>query len=189
MMEFTESVCNKHTVILTVLMYFSTSHKYKSVHLQVHRDMHKHTHRRTPTGNSPGMSLSWRVLEFPIGKGSLLELRDKTLEVRLCPLCHLITVPAGAVGIRLLNLGVELATVGEVVHRLESEGGLVPGEVQREIHVHKEAEVFPHEKKSELCESFGVILHHTRSKVAEEGSDVLSPLVVALDHILHLVCE
>lgn len=40
--------------------------------------MYKHT----PTGNSPGMSLGWRVLEFPIGEGSLLELRDEALEVR-----------------------------------------------------------------------------------------------------------
>lgn len=52
----------------------------------------------------------------------------------LGPLCHLIAVPARAVGIRLLHLRIELAAVGEVVHRLEGEGGLVPGEVQREIH-------------------------------------------------------
>lgn len=52
----------------------------------------------------------------------------------LCPLSHLIAVPAWAVRIRLLHLRIELATVGEVVNRLEGEGGLVPGEVQREIH-------------------------------------------------------
>lgn len=52
----------------------------------------------------------------------------------LGPLGHLIAVPARAVGIRLLHLRVELTAVGEVVHGLEGEGGLVPGEVQREIH-------------------------------------------------------
>lgn len=52
----------------------------------------------------------------------------------LGPLGHLVAVPAGAVGVRLLHLGVELAAVGEVVHRLEGEGGLVPWEVKRQIH-------------------------------------------------------
>lgn len=52
----------------------------------------------------------------------------------LCPLGHLIAVPAWAVGIRLLHLRIELTAVGEVVNRLEGEGGLVPGEVQGEIH-------------------------------------------------------
>lgn len=82
------------------------------------------------------MKLSQRVLEFPVGKGSLLELRDEALEVRLGPLCHLIAVPARTVGIRLLHLRIELTAVGEVVHGLKGEGGLVPGEVQREIHVY-----------------------------------------------------
>lgn len=52
----------------------------------------------------------------------------------LCPLGHLVAIPARAVGIRLLHLRVKLTAVGEVVHRLEGEGGLVPGEVQWEIH-------------------------------------------------------
>lgn len=52
----------------------------------------------------------------------------------LGPLCHFIAVPARTVGIRLLHLRVELPTVGEVVHRLEGEGGLVPGEVQWKVH-------------------------------------------------------
>lgn len=52
----------------------------------------------------------------------------------LGPLGHLVAVPAGAVGVRLLHLGVELAAVGEVVHRLEGEGGLIPWEVQRQVH-------------------------------------------------------
>lgn len=48
--------------------------------LQVHT--HTHTRTHTPTGDSPGMSSSQAVLELPIGKGSLLELRDEALEVR-----------------------------------------------------------------------------------------------------------
>lgn len=52
----------------------------------------------------------------------------------LCPFGHLIAVPAWAVGIRHLHLRIELTAVGEVVHRLEGESGLIPGEVQREIH-------------------------------------------------------
>ncbi len=39
-------------------------------------------HIHTPTGNTPGMSLSQRVLEFSVGEGPLLELRDEALEVR-----------------------------------------------------------------------------------------------------------
>lgn len=76
------------------------------------------------------------MLEFPVGKGSLLELRDEALEVRLGPLGHLVSVPPGAVWIRLLDLRIYLPTAREVVYRLEGEGGLVPGEVQWQIHVH-----------------------------------------------------
>lgn len=185
----------------------------------------------------------------------------------LGPLCHLIAVPTRAVGIWLLHLRVELTTVGEVVNRLEGEGGLVSGEVQRKIHCEEqkedhEAAVWhqmwfkqirnrPHfecvwdrgvyvccvsflpctrKQKSfhmsrrvsfvnpsasysttplqythwflqSFTRSYFIPPEHmlwsvkwrmwsslvdSRSKVAEKGSDVLSPLMVALDDILHL---
>lgn len=105
----------------------------------------------------------------------------------LGPLCHFIAVPARTVGIRLLHLRVELPTVSKVVDRLEGEGGLVPGEVQWEVHyegqmgrcregqivyvavhfrflafltVHKEAKVLPHEEKSEFRKPLCIVLHH-----------------------------
>lgn len=140
---------------------------------------HKHTRTHCCTS----------VLEFPSGKGPFLKLRDEALEVCFGSLGHLVAVPAGAVRVGLLHLRVQLPTVGEVVHRLESQSGLVPREVQREVHMDKETEVFPHEEKSELGESFCIVLHHPHSKVTEKGSNVLSPLVVALNDILHLVGE
>lgn len=104
----------------------------------------------------------------------------------LCPLGHLVAVPPRAVRVRRLHLRVQLTTAGEVVDGLEGEGGLVPGEVQRQIHyrrtgnlqnmrecftaftfhgrrsrtVHQEAEIFPHEKKGEFSEPLGIVLHH-----------------------------
>lgn len=77
---FTESVRNKHTVIPTVLSHYSTSlaHSYSGV--QQH-SQHTLAHA-LPQATLQACHLSWRVLEFPVGKGSLLELRDEALEVR-----------------------------------------------------------------------------------------------------------
>lgn len=52
----------------------------------------------------------------------------------LCSFGHLVAVPAWAVWIRRLHLRIKLTAVGEVVHRLEGESWLIPGEVQWEIH-------------------------------------------------------
>lgn len=86
------SECSQCTVVLSQYSY-----QIKSVQSsQVHHDMHKHT----PTG-SAGVSLR---LEFPVGKGSLLELRDETLEVRFCSFGHLIAIPSWTVWVRFLHL-------------------------------------------------------------------------------------
>lgn len=58
---------------------------------QVLSDVHKHT----PT-SSAGVSLR---LEFPVGKGSLLELGDEALEVCFCSFSHLIAIPSWTVGV------------------------------------------------------------------------------------------
>lgn len=62
------------------------------------------------------------------------------LTVLLGSLGHLVAVPAGAVRVGLLHLRVQLPTVGEVVHRLECQGGLVPWEVQRKVHWRRRGE-------------------------------------------------
>lgn len=62
------------------------------------------------------------------------DMTDHWLIYSLRPLGHFISVPARTVGIWLLNLRIELPAVSEVVHGLEGEGGLVPGEVQWKVH-------------------------------------------------------
>lgn len=67
---------------------------------------------------------------------------------------HFIAVPPWAVGVGFLHLGVELATVGEVVNGLEGQGGLVSRKIKRQVHCgrRKDSDVRVGKKHFYICE-------------------------------------